>query len=106
MGSKHALSNGNEVEEATQLLAAFDAIQEFRTAIVLYVVERGGKPRLVAGIGHAPALPMEQVLTSWGSDQFVLEASELVSLMAVITRLTYGLDAEMAEKEWLKAHKP
>jgi len=102
MGSRQALSNGNEVQEVTQLMQAFDQMKNSRSAIVLYVVQRGGKPRLVAGIGEAPAEPMEWVLGSWGSHQFVFEANELVSLMGVVTRLMYGLDLAMAIDEYGK----
>jgi len=90
------------VEEVTDLLVAFEQQTGIRTAIVMYVVERGGKNRLLAGIGNRPALPMEQVLSSWGSQQYVREAEPLVMLRAVLTHLMYGLDAEMAEEEWKK----
>lgn len=106
MGSRQALSNGNEVAEVTDLMRAFDAMKNSRSAIVLYVVERAGKYRLVAGIGEAPVEPMERVLSAWGSHQFVFEVSEQVRLMDVLTRLMYGLDVEMAMTEYDRVLKP
>lgn len=106
MGSKQALSNGNEVTEVTELMRAFDAMKNSRSAIVLYVVERGGKYRLLAGIGEAPAEPMEWVLGTWGSHQFVFEVSEQVRLKDVLTRLMYGLDLEMAIAEYDRVLNP
>lgn len=105
MGSKQALSNGNEVEEVTELLRAFDKMKNSRSAIVLYAVERGGKYRLLAGIGEAPVEPMESVLESWGLNQFVFEVHEQVLLMDVLTRLMYGLDLQMALAEYDKLQK-
>lgn len=102
MGSKQALSNGNEVEELIDIITAFEKFNSMRTAIVLYVVQRAGKNRLLAGIGHRPAQPLEQVLLSWGSSQYVYEADDVAKLMALLTRLTYGLDFELAEDEFRK----
>lgn len=106
MGSKQALSNGNEVEEVTELMRAFDGMKSSRSVIVLYVVERKGKYRLLAGIGEAPAEPMEWVLGTWGSHQFVFEAGELVSLKGVVTHLMYGLDMQMALSEYERVLNP
>jgi len=94
------------VEEVTELMRAFDAMKNSRSAIVLYVVQRAGKYRLVAGIGEAPAEPMEWVLSTWGSNQFVFEANEQVRLMDVLTRLLYGLDLQMAMSEYEQVLKP
>ena len=99
LGLKQSLSNGNEVQEVTELMRAFDAMKNSRSAIVLYVVERGGKSRLVAGIGEAPAEPMEWVLGTWGSVQYVFEVHEQVALMAVLIQLMYGLDYQMSLAE-------
>jgi len=105
LGAKQSLSNGNEVEEITQLLMAFEAQASMRIAIVLYVTERAGKKRLLIGCGSAPALPLEQVLSSWGSVQSVHEAGDVVTLLAALTNAMYGLDYEMAEEEWRKTRK-
>ena len=100
MGSGQALSNGNEVQEVTELIRAFESINSMKIAIVLNVVEREGKPRLLVRAGPSFAGPPEQALKPWGLPQYVFEAGELVRLMGVVTRSLYGLDFELAQKEF------
>jgi len=102
LGSKQSLSNGNEVEEVTDLIDAFQQQNHMRIAIVLYVVERAGKKRLLVGVGSAPPEPLERVLGTWGSSQSVFEAGDVVTLMAALTNGLYGLDYAMSEEEWRK----
>lgn len=102
MGSKHALSNGNEVEELAGLLRAFDELNGMRTAIVFCVVERGGKPRLTAMCLPMPACSLEQAGLLWGSMPYVCEAGELVKLAGLAMHAMYGLDGQMAAEEFRK----
>lgn len=90
------------MEELTGLIRAFEQQNSMTIAIVLYVVERGGKPRLLAGIGSRPVEPMELVLKHWGSSQYVYEAGDVAKLMGLLSRLMYGLDFELAEDEFRK----
>ncbi len=90
------------MEELTDIISAFEKLNSMKIAIVLYVVQRGGKNRLLAGIGSRPAEPMEWVLSHWGSSHYVYEAGDMGMLMGLLTRLTYGLDFELAEEEFRK----
>jgi hypothetical protein len=102
LASKHSLSNGNEVEELTQLLTAFSQQNSMRIAIVLTAVGRMGIPRLnVIAVGM-PACTLEEAAKRWGSPLFVSEVSDLVSLMGVAMRGMYGLDHVLAEEAFAK----
>jgi len=102
LASKHGLSNGNEVEEVTQLLRAFEEQTSMRIAIVLTVVQRAGKDRLLVRVGPFPQDAPERVLAPWGLPQSVSEAGDVVTLLGALTNGMYGLDYELAEEEWRK----
>jgi len=105
LGLKQSKSNGNEVEELTQLLTAFSQQNSLRTAIVLTAVGRMGIPRLnVIAVGM-PACTLEEAAKLWGSPLYVSEVSDLVSLMGVAMRGMYGLDHVLAEDEFAKTLK-
>ena len=106
MASKDSLSNGNEVQEVTQLIRAFEQQSSMRIAIVLTVVKRAGKDRLLVRVGPFPNDAPERVLEPWGLPQSVSEAGDVVTLMAALTNGMYGLDYELAEAEWGKLREP
>jgi hypothetical protein len=106
MGSRQALSNGNEPEELTDLVAAFE--QQNTCKIIL-------SASLALHNGY---LDLCWTATAVGGRTGVLEASpsDLLSvviwggayktLMGVVTRLLYMMDFTLAEAEFAKTIKP
>jgi len=106
LGSRAALSNGNEPEEITALLCAFEVMNQVELKIGVSVVLRKGKPDLEfratvtdASGASVEALPSaSQTVIRWGS--------EYKSLMGAISSLLYAVDFQLAEAEWDRKKKP
>jgi len=99
MGSKQALSNGNEPEELTDLLSAFEKENQVTIALVFGLAVVSGKhvlrARAVATNKHADPV----VRARWAFARVVLLAREYTSLMGLVTTLLYKLDFEIGEQE-------
>jgi len=99
VGSKQALSNGNESEELTDLLEAFEKENQVWIEIKLSLMPWGTGSALaavaVATNTHADAA----VRARWASVSAALPAREYKSLMGLATSLLYRLDFEIGEAE-------
>jgi len=99
LGSKQALSNGNEPEELTDLLLAFEKENQVRIKLELWYRRGDGRPalvaRAVANNDHADPV----VRARWGSVVAALPAEEYKSLAGLLTGLLYRLDFEIGEAE-------
>ena len=102
MGSKQALSNGNEPGELTDLLAAFEVQNKCKLTLMSSVQLHKGyldtQWRLVAHGGvdipwEAPHLALANVAV-WGGDY--------KTLMGLLTRLLYAVDFQLALNEFEK----
>lgn len=102
MGSKQALSNGNEPEELTALLSAFGEMNGVELLFMLQLKSPNGRPQLEAVMSCWTAGRSEAALD--GSDYASVRcwAKEYTSLMGLVTTLLYKLDFELAEREWQK----
>jgi len=106
LGSEKALSNGNEPEEITALLCAFEVMNQVEIQIGARVVLHRGKPdlELRAVVRDASAASVEQLhsglvtVTRWGS--------EFKSMMGAYSSLLYAVDFQLAENEWNAPKKP
>jgi len=100
LGSKHALSNGNEPEEVTDLLSAFELQNKCKITLTVSVELHKGylDSRWEAeAIGSQAGEPERGylVLASvrvWGGDY--------KTLMGVVSRLLYALDFQLALNEF------
>lgn len=102
MGSKQALSNGNEPAELTDLVNAFQLHNDVHVEIEMHLRLHGGALDLLA---TATAYEMEGWNT--GAELSALAKSqcwghEWVRLMGLYTTLLYRLDFELGEREWRK----
>jgi len=99
MGSRQALSNGNEVEELTDLLRGFEQINSVVIKLELQLEDRPTGRVLaataVASNNHAELA----VRARWVLACAVLPAQEYTSLAGLLTSLLYRLDFEIGEEE-------
>jgi len=106
LGSKHALSNGNEPEELTGLLSAFEIQDSVRIVLEIRVLEHHKKPDLqLTAKAIEIVLPGGEAVYS-DSVSVVRWGSESVTVMGAISTLLYALDFELAEREWDRAKNP
>lgn len=100
MGSKQALSNGNEPEELTDLLRAFEQQNGVEISLCWKVAKRHNKPDLLvsgtAVVGNSSSLGQKCL----GSANAICWGSEFKSLMGLVTTLLYRLDFVLAEREF------
>lgn len=99
MGSKQALSNGNEVEEMTDLLLGFTKANQVGIVITMGLenTPTGAVLRVAAAASNNHADPV--VRARWASAHAVLPAKEYKNLMGLLTSLLYRLDFEIGEEE-------
>jgi hypothetical protein len=103
VGSKHALSNGNEPEEVTDLVAAFEQHNKCKIVLSCSLELHNGYLDLdwsAVAVSPAPAGqdPTGLVLASakvWGGGYRTLKG--------LLSQLLYALDYRLAEKEFDKA---
>jgi len=106
LGSKHALSNGNEPEELTALISAFEIQDEVKLAITITVLAHNKRPDLMLS-ATATGRPAENgVAKPSVSASAIRWGSESATMMGAITSLLYALDFQLAEQEWDAAKKP
>lgn len=102
MGSKQALSNGNEPEELIDLVEGFQSLNRVSIVITSRLVRHKGKWDLAYS---ATAVPLEGVrggACDWASANAIVWGSEFKSLMGLYSSLLYALDFQIAEREWGK----
>ena len=99
MGSKHALSNGREPEEWTDLLSGFQQSNQVIITVSLVLAQKDGKPDLlvqaVAQNNHVNPV----VRARWGSVHCQLWGSEWVRWTGALSTLLYRLDFLIGEAE-------
>ena len=102
MGSKHALSNGNEPMELTDLVAAFELHNSCKITLSVSLQLHSGYLDLlwVAEARENPEKDQEATglvlasVSEWGGGY--------KTLMGVLSRLLYALDFQLAEREFDK----
>lgn len=106
LGSNHALSNGNEPEEVTDLIAAFEQQNQCRIILTVFLQLHKGymdcqwRAQAVSTKDHEQ-LPNPVVLAN-----VAVWAGDYKTLMAVVSRLLYALDFQLALNEFESAgHK-
>lgn len=99
LGSKQALSNGNEPEELTDLLQAFEKENQVLIEVSWKLIEKDGKSVLdVRAVARNNAV--DDVLRArWVSVVCALPVREYKSLMGAVTTLLYRLDFEIGVME-------
>jgi hypothetical protein len=101
LGSKQALSNGNEPEELTELLRAFEEQNRVAITIQMKLAPQGSKKGLLVLATATSHEPPDSGVTHSGSVSAVCWGNELVSLMGLFSTLLYRLDFAIAEAEWV-----
>jgi hypothetical protein len=100
MGSKQALSNGNEPEEVTDLIAAFE--QQNKCKIILTCLVELTKGyldcRWTAEVVDSAEFRQEAEVSALRSVS--VWAGDYKTLMGVVTRLLYALDFQLALNEF------
>jgi len=100
LGSKHALSNGNEPEELTDLIAAFEVMCSCKLTLDSSLELRKGyldmrwtltARNLQVGLLEPKPLDLASV-SVWAGD--------FKTLLGLLTRLLYSLDAQLALNEF------
>ena len=99
MGSKQALSNGNEPEELTDLLQAFQDGNQVFIELEIKTIITGGKHVLVASAVATNTHADPVVRARWKSVHAVLPGREYRNLMGLLTGLLYRLDFEIGDEE-------
>lgn len=99
MGSKQALSNGNEPEELTDLLWAFEKENQVHIEITLSTVVKGNGAALVATAAAYNNHVDPVVRARWVLVSAALPVKEYKSMMGLLTGLLYRLDFEIGEEE-------
>jgi hypothetical protein len=105
LGSKQALSNGNEPEELTAMLCAFEKSNKVVISIHANTVLRKEKADTLY---VANAMPEEGEGTAakyLGSASALCWGSEYKNLVGLFTSLLYKLDFQLAELEWGKVRE-
>lgn len=105
MGSKQALSNGNEPEELIGLLEAFQNMNDCTLTLTATVTMRNSRRDLLLTIGAVPVEDDDQGQTAWDCKQVACWGSEYKLLMGAITTLLYRLDFQLAEDTWNRVIK-
>ncbi len=105
MGSKQALSNGNEPEEVTDLIAAFEQQNKCKiTLTVCLKLHKGSMDcewraeAVSTKAGELDPLP-------WVLANVAVWAGDYKTLMAVVSRLLYALDFQLGLNELMPAGK-
>jgi hypothetical protein len=102
VGSKHALSNGNEPEELTGLVAAFEQHNSCKITLTASLRLHNGYLDLEWGaIAREPEAP-DPVATGLVSVSVKEWGGGYKTLMGVASRLLYSLDYALAEAEFDK----
>jgi len=99
MGSKQALSNGNEPEEVRDLLLAFEQSNQVHIDISLSLSTTGKRGAMVAAAVAYNVHADPVVRARWVLASCVLPAQEYRSLLGLVTGLLYRLDFEIGEEE-------
>lgn len=100
MGSKQALSNGNEPEELTDLVAAFEAQNKCRITLSTCLKLRNGYLDME---WTAECVNREEGLSEASPLGFLsvsVWAGDFKTLMGLATRLLYALDFQLALNEF------
>jgi hypothetical protein len=103
VGSKHALSNGKETEEVTDLIAAFEVHNKCKIVLFSSLELHNGYLDM-----HWTAVAGEEKVTSLvppslGSLSVSLWGGDYKTLVGLLSRLLYALDFRLAESEFDKA---
>jgi len=99
MGSRQALSNGNEAEEITALLRVFEETNHVGIHIQLSMVDHRGKRVMLATAAATNLHADDAVRARWDLVSVVLWAREYKSLWGLVTTLLYRLDHAIGERE-------
>lgn len=102
MGSKHALSNGNESEELTDLIAAFEQHNKCRITLLTSLELHNGYLDLqwTAVAADQGSISLDQ--PSLDSLSVSLWGGDYKTLKGLLSRLLYALDFRLAESEFDK----
>ena len=97
MGSKRALSNGNEPEEVADMLAAFCLENKVEIAVTCTVVNAGAGVEVLWG-GMAVNVNTDQMEQGdWASVLVPCSGREFTTLKGLFTTLLYRLDFAIGE---------
>lgn len=102
MGSNHGPLNGNEVQEVTHLIEAFEHMNRVELSFTLGMRREGTKRQLAGLMAAWPEGRADTVLTPSDYKSVRCWANEYKSLMALVTGLLYKLDFELGSSEWEK----
>lgn len=103
MGSKQALSNGNELEELTDLLAAFEGQNSIKLLVTCSLGSRKGQADTVWVVSAVEGVEGVLVAPSSGFQSVKVWGGDFKTLMGLLTRLLYALDFQLALNEFERA---
>jgi len=99
VGSKQALSNGNEPMELEDLLLGFQNENQVYITLSMQLMPKRGKPALLV-TAVATNIHVDPVVRArWASVEVVLSGKEFKNLMGLVTTLLYQLDFKIGEAE-------
>jgi len=100
LGSKQALSNGNEPEELTDLIAAFEAHNKCKITLTCSLqLHKGYLDTRWSMTAHDASKTLVEVL-SLGLASVEVWAGDYKTLKGLLTRLLYALDFQLALNEF------
>jgi hypothetical protein len=102
LGSKASLSNGNEPQELTDMLSAFEKLNRVVITIHSNTVKKNGRFDLIVVANAVPEGAANMAAQFLGSASALCWGSEFKNLMGLYTSLLYKLDFQLAELEWGK----
>lgn len=105
MGSKHALSNGNEPEEVTDLIAAFEQQNKCKLMLSCCLRLRNGYLDTQWEVTLMEEPPTEQAQKHSDYPSVSVWGGDFKTLMGLLTRLLYAMDFQLAVDEFKKVEK-
>lgn len=100
MGSKQALSNGNEPEELTDLLAAFEQQNKCKLTLSVCLKLKNGYLDTEWTMTATDQEHQSLVQLPLGLGSVAVWAGDYKTLMGLLTRLMYSLDFQLALNEF------
>jgi hypothetical protein len=100
LGSKQALSNGNEPEELTDLIVGFEAMNQCKVTLNVCVELKKGYLDTLWTATALSTKDWEQVPKPLELANVSVWAGDFKTLMGLVTRLLYSLDFMIASHEF------
>lgn len=103
LGSKQALSNGNEPEEVTDLVAAFETQNSCKITFSSCLKLHKGYMDMEWEAQAVSTKKSDLDPSPWVLANVKVWAGDFKTLMGVLSRLLYALDFQLAENEFVRA---